>query len=1078
MPPKSVKKALKVEEFLPSDDILETSSRWKSWRRKIELQMDYFEITDPKDKTMCLLVHGGEHILSIDENSPETDDKDADEYAVLIQKIEKIYIPKKSRLHARYRFNKARKEAGQTIAQYEIELRRLAKDCEFHGYDDEMILDRLLSTCEDEKLQDEALSKDWDLKTFMKHATTKQDIKAQTEDMKSEIKNEASSEYIRATYTGKPRTKSSKQKIYSLKKTKNPTWKNTRVTETPAECQKKCQRCGYDQSHETCPAIGKQCNLCGKANHFRSCCRTRPKDCPKSRKFQKSVIKDDTSDSDVDIDVQGARLKLNVRKVKAGKDAGNILLPVKICGVELDIDPDTGADVDLISKDDFQKIYQQRPDVEKLISVPKEAIRALGGAKLGIICVLKDATLSNKTVKNIVRDIYVTENGIHNHPLLSEKTLLDLGMVQYSADGEFAEQSVKKIDKVDSDKSMQDSSEKTGIAQMEKIVSTYKKLFEGIGRFKDPYNGEPILTHIQMKPEAEPVIQPPRVIPHHLRERTKNKLNYFVKEGIMSWTDPGEPIVYASPLVITPKSSGPDADVRITADFRLANKGASRTRIVPGVKTEDLAVIFAGCKIFSKIDLNNGYHQFAIDEESKKYLVVTTPWGNLKHNTLAQGWITSQDEFDRRMSEILAGIPRVKNNRDDCLIGGRDWKEHNRNLNEVLSRLQSFGLTINREKCEFGKYEIEFYGHRFTQNGLKPSREKVKALKECGEPTTKEGVRSFLQMVGYMSRFIPNFSQIAAPLRALTKHKVQFKWEEEEQVAFRRLKESLKEETSLAYFVPNQPIRVHVDAGKKMESTSNVPGGLCAILTQQDENGVWRMCNVANRTLTDIETRYGQTELEALAIKWACSDAFYQFLVGASKFEILTDCKPLVHLFNNPKSRAPIRIERQILAIQGLEYTVVYNRGKDNIADYGSRHIIKNELIDQVSNESFEEEIVGLLFEPDSESDRIIMERANEDEHYQVLKDVVENDLWKSHKNNPKISQFYGVASDLSVVKGLVFYKDLLVPPFVMYNAFIDEAHKIGHSGEKRTVDLLRERIWFPGMTKLAKDVVKSCLSC
>ena len=69
------------------------------------------------------------------------------------------------------------------------------------------------------------------------------------------------------------------------------------------------------------------------------------------------------------------------------------------------------------------------------------------------------------------------------------------------------------------------------------------------------------------------------------------------------------------------------------------------------------------------------------------------------------------------------------------------------------------------------------------------------------------------------------------------------------------------------------------------------------------------------------------------------------------------------------------------------------------------------------------------------------MERANEDEHYQVLKDVVENDQ--------KISQFYEVASDLSVVKGLVFYEDLLVPSFVMYNAFIDEAHKIGHSGEK-----------------------------
>lgn len=134
--------------------------------------------------------------------------------------------------------------------------------------------------------------------------------------------------------------------------------------------------------------------------------------------------------------------------------------------------------------------------------------------------------------------------------------------------------------------------------------------------------------------------------------------------------------------------------------------------------------------------------------------------------------MTSQDEFDRRMSEILAGIPRVKNNRDDCLIGGRDWKEHNRNLNEVLSRMQSFGLAITERIVNLANMKSS---SMVTENGLKPSREKVKALKECGEPTTKEGVRSFLQMVGYMSRFIPNFSQIVAPLRALTKDKVQFK---------------------------------------------------------------------------------------------------------------------------------------------------------------------------------------------------------------------------------------------------------------------------------------------------------------
>lgn len=117
-----------------------------------------------------------------------------------------------------------------------------------------------------------------------------------------------------------------------------------------------------------------------------------------------------------------------------------------------------------------------------MITVPKEAIRALGGAKLGIIFLLKGATFSNKTVKNLARDVYVTENGIHNHPLLSEKTLLELGMVQYSAEGEFAERKIKKIEKTESnkDESKEDLAEKKGIAAMEKILSTHKNCLKAL----------------------------------------------------------------------------------------------------------------------------------------------------------------------------------------------------------------------------------------------------------------------------------------------------------------------------------------------------------------------------------------------------------------------------------------------------------------------------------------------------------------------------------------------------------------------------------------------------------------------
>ena len=137
----------------------------------------------------------------------------------------------------------------------------------------------------------------------------------------------------------------------------------------------------------------------------------------------KAINKDNSESSESDIDIQAARMKLNIRKIKAGKEASNILLPVTICGVELEIDPDTSADVDLISKDDFKRIYNECPEVADFITIPKEATCALGGAELGIICVLKGATFSNKTVKSLTKDVYVIENETHTHPLLSEKNI-------------------------------------------------------------------------------------------------------------------------------------------------------------------------------------------------------------------------------------------------------------------------------------------------------------------------------------------------------------------------------------------------------------------------------------------------------------------------------------------------------------------------------------------------------------------------------------------------------------------------------------------------------------------------------
>ena len=199
--------------------------------------------------------------------------------------------------------------------------------------------------------------------------------------------------------------------------------------------------------------------------------------------------------------------------------------------------------------------------------------------------------LSNKNAETLT-DLYVIPDGIHKYPLLSERTLINLGMIKYSVEGEF----VKKVDARTENESECKLEDEMPKRELRRIVQKHKKMFHGIGTLKNPETGELILTHIEMNSDAKPVIQPPRPVPHHLEEKTKKKLDYCVQEGVMTWTKPGEPIVYANPLVITPKGD----DVRITADFRMANKGASRTRIVPGLRIDELSAAFGDCKVFSK----------------------------------------------------------------------------------------------------------------------------------------------------------------------------------------------------------------------------------------------------------------------------------------------------------------------------------------------------------------------------------------------------------------------------------------------------------------------------------------------
>ena len=153
---------------------------------------------------------------------------------------------------------------------------------------------------------------------------------------------------------------------------------------------------------------------------------------------------------------------------------------------------------------------------------------------------------------------------------------------------------------------------------------------------------------------------------------------------------------------------------------------------------------FKGCKVFSKLDLNHGYHQFSLDEQSRKIMTFSTSWGNYHYKRLAFGELNSQDLFDTEIAKTISGFPRVLNNRDDIMIGDLHLQDRNANLQVILQWIEDHNLTLRKEKCEFGKTTMNFNGHMFTAEGLRPSPEKIRAVEECTQPKTREKLVSFL----------------------------------------------------------------------------------------------------------------------------------------------------------------------------------------------------------------------------------------------------------------------------------------------------------------------------------------------
>ena len=128
---------------------------------------------------------------------------------------------------------------------------------------------------------------------------------------------------------------------------------------------------------------------------------------------------------------------------------------------------------------------------------------------------------------------------------------------------------------------------------------------------------------------------------------------------------------------------------------------------------------------------------------------------------------------------------------DNVLIFRTDQEEHDKNLAEVLMRIEGVGLTLNKEKCEFSKDHISFLGQTIDSTGVHPDLDKVSPIKKVPTPRSITELHRFVGMTNQLSKFIPNLAYKTKPLRELLHKNCQWTWDYPQQEAFNTVKELL-----------------------------------------------------------------------------------------------------------------------------------------------------------------------------------------------------------------------------------------------------------------------------------------------
>ena len=562
---------------------------------------------------------------------------------------------------------------------------------------------------------------------------------------------------------------------------------------------------------------------------------------------------------------------------------------------------------------------------------------------------------------------------------------------------------------------------------------------------------------VAINESAIPRFHKARPVPFALKEKVERQLQQQVQEGELVPVDRSD---WATSIVVVHKKDG---GIRICGDFKVSINPVLQSQTYPLPTPEEMFSALANGESYTKLDLARAYKQMKVKEECQPLLTINTHRGLYRYTRLPC-ITTAPSLWQRAMAQVLSGIPNVAYYIDDILITGRTRAEHIENLRRVLCRLREYGLKLKRSKCEFFAKDLEFLGHRILPEGVKPTTERVASIREAPAPTNKQELKSFLGMLTYNARFLPNMSHTLYPLHQLLQQNVSWVWTSEHQKAFDAAKRMLSSAKALAHYDVNKPVKLFCDASAY---------GLGACLVYVMSDGSQKPIAYALRTLSKPERAYAQIEREGLALVFGVR-RFHQYLYGRP-FILVTDHRPLCKIFGNKQGIPPMaaaRMQRWALTLSAYQYTIEHINGTaNNCADCMSRLPLPGQTLDSA------EKIHVVVQMDDMPVTAIqIAKESKRDKELSIVLKSIQHGHWPSD-TTVDLSPFRKRYTELSILDGCILWGSRVIIPSVFRQPLLQELHST-HLGMSRMKSLARSYIWWPGLDSQIEELCRTCVEC